>query len=79
MALLFRADYLTTWGTFFDDLLTLITVSQGSNVLLIDMYLRIMTSIDQEVVSLEVVRTREEFARNSLIVCSVIDPLRFLS
>jgi exportin-T len=36
-------------------------------VLVVDIYLRIMNSIDQEVVSLEVTRTKEQFYHNSLI------------
>lgn len=67
VALLFRADYLTTWTGFFDDLLNLINVCGGQNTLLVDMYLRIMSSIDQEVVSLEVARPKDEFVRNSQI------------
>jgi hypothetical protein len=66
--LIFKADYLTTWDSFFDDLI-LIVNTRNDNILFIDMYLRIMNSIDQEVVAMDIVRSKEETARNSIIVC----------
>eukprot|EP01126_Amoeba_proteus_P054255 TRINITY_DN6667_c0_g2_i2.p1 TRINITY_DN6667_c0_g2~~TRINITY_DN6667_c0_g2_i2.p1 ORF type:complete len:166 (+),score=22.92 TRINITY_DN6667_c0_g2_i2:299-796(+) len=64
-SLLFKLDFLTTWPTFIDDLLR--AIESNSNLQIVDMFLRILNSIDQEVVSVEVVRTNEEVVHNQAI------------
>ncbi|KAF9114533.1 pre-tRNA nuclear export protein [Mortierella sp. AM989] len=55
MALLFRQTYLKTWTTFFTDMLALIAPlpqsSGKSNMKMVDLFLRILMSIDEEVVN----------------------------
>lgn len=69
-ALLFKLDFLTTWPTFIDDLLVAVcSPDTGNHVAIVDMFLRILHSIDEEVVSFDVVRDREEQKHNQDIVC----------
>ncbi|KAI7823777.1 armadillo-type protein [Gamsiella multidivaricata] len=55
VALLFRQTYLKSWTTFFSDMLALITPlpqsSGKSNMKMVDLFLRILMSIDEEVVN----------------------------
>ncbi|KAF8949598.1 pre-tRNA nuclear export protein, partial [Entomortierella lignicola] len=55
VALLFRQTYLKSWTTFFSDLLALIAPlpqsSGKSNMKMVDLFLRILMSIDEEVVN----------------------------
>ncbi|KAF9345126.1 pre-tRNA nuclear export protein [Mortierella sp. AD094] len=55
VALLFRQTYLKSWNTFFTDLLALIAPlpqsSGKSNMKMVDLFLRILMSIDEEVVN----------------------------
>ncbi|KAF9997461.1 hypothetical protein BGZ80_007006, partial [Entomortierella chlamydospora] len=55
VALLFRQTYLKSWDTFFTDLLALIAPlpqsSGKSNMKMVDLFLRILMSIDEEVVN----------------------------
>lgn len=55
MALLFRQTYLKSWTTFFSEMLTFITPlpqsSGTSNMKMVDLFLRILMSIDEEVVN----------------------------
>ncbi|XP_043943980.1 exportin-T [Protopterus annectens] len=62
-ALLFVAEYLTKWLSFFFDILSIVCLNpQG-----VDLYLRILMAIDAEVVDREIVHTPEECRRNTLI------------
>eukprot|EP01127_Copromyxa_protea_P013884 TRINITY_DN3781_c2_g1_i1.p1 TRINITY_DN3781_c2_g1~~TRINITY_DN3781_c2_g1_i1.p1 ORF type:complete len:482 (+),score=100.92 TRINITY_DN3781_c2_g1_i1:33-1478(+) len=66
-ALLFKLDFLTTWPTFIDDLLVAVCsadTNKDQHMAIVDMFLRILHSIDEEVVSLEVVRDRDEQKHN---------------
>lgn len=69
-ALLFKLDFLTTWPTFIDDLLLAVCAPDPSSnhLAIVDMFLRILHSIDEEVVSFDVVRDREEQKHNQDIV-----------
>jgi exportin-T len=71
-ALLFKLDFLTTWPTFIDDLLVAVCNPDPNNnhVAIVDMFLRILHSVDEEVVSLEVTRDKEEQKHNQDIVSS---------
>ncbi|KAF9966276.1 pre-tRNA nuclear export protein [Mortierella alpina] len=55
VALLFRQTYLKSWPTFFTDMLSLIAAlpqsSGKSNMKMVDLFLRILMSIDEEVVN----------------------------
>ncbi|KAF9428077.1 pre-tRNA nuclear export protein [Podila epigama] len=55
VALLFRQMYLKSWTTFFTDMLTLIAPIPGSadksNMRMVDIFIRILRSIDEEVVN----------------------------
>ncbi|KAG0292802.1 pre-tRNA nuclear export protein, partial [Dissophora globulifera] len=55
VALLFRQTYLKTWTTFFSEMLALIAPlpqsSGKSNMKMVDLFLRILMSIDEEVVN----------------------------
>ncbi|KAF9580942.1 hypothetical protein BGW38_002219, partial [Lunasporangiospora selenospora] len=55
VALLFRQTYLKTWTTFFSDMLALIAPlpqsTGNSNMKMVDLFLRILMSIDEEVVN----------------------------
>ncbi|KAI1313816.1 pre-tRNA nuclear export protein [Mortierella claussenii] len=55
VALLFRQTYLKSWTTFFSDMLALIAPlpqsSGSSNMKMVDLFLRILMSIDEEVVN----------------------------
>ncbi|KAF9898864.1 pre-tRNA nuclear export protein, partial [Lobosporangium transversale] len=55
VALLFRQTYLKSWNTFFSDMLALIAPlpqsSGKSNMKMVDLFLRILMSIDEEVVN----------------------------
>ncbi|OAQ25069.1 Xpo1-domain-containing protein [Linnemannia elongata AG-77] len=61
VALLFRQTYMKSWTTFFSDMLSLITPlpqSTGkSNMKMVDLFLRILMSIDEEVVNTLISRT----------------------
>jgi exportin-T len=62
---LVRRQYPNEWPSFFRDLLQL--VSTGS-VAMLDLYLRICVSLDQEVVCRYIHRTQEDLNLNTMIV-----------
>lgn len=62
-ALVFVCDYPKRWPNFFTDLLQ--TLSLGPNA--IDLYLRVLLAIDSEVVDREILHSKEEADRNTLI------------
>lgn len=66
---LFKNQYPENWPTFFDDLFGLVDVSMNtprSNVI-IDFFLRICSTIDEEVVSLLINRSDNELQKNTFI------------
>ncbi len=62
-ALVFVCDYPKRWPNFFTDLLQ--TLSLGPRA--IDLYLRVLLAIDSEVVDREILHSKEEADRNTLI------------
>lgn len=62
-ALVFVSDYPKRWPNFFTDLLQ--TLSLGPRA--IDLYLRVLLAIDSEVVDREILHSKEEADRNTLI------------
>lgn len=61
--LLFVQEYPQSWLTFFHEILS--TLDRG--VIAVDIYLRILVSIDEEVVARHIPHTQEEFHRNTAI------------
>jgi exportin-T len=59
----FVCDYPKRWPNFFTDLLQ--TLSLGPHA--IDLYLRVLLAIDSEVVDREILHSKEEADRNTLI------------
>uniref|UniRef100_W5NIE0 Exportin-T n=1 Tax=Lepisosteus oculatus TaxID=7918 RepID=W5NIE0_LEPOC len=62
-ALMFVTEYLTKWPKFFFDILTVV----GLNPRGLDLYLRMLMAIDEEVVDRDIAHTPEETRRNTLI------------
>lgn len=62
-ALIFVRDYPKRWPNFFTDLLQ--TLPLGSQA--VDLYIRVLLAIDSEVVDREIVHSKEEADRNTLI------------
>lgn len=62
-ALVFVCDYPKRWPNFFTDLLQ--TLALGPRA--IDLYLRVLLAIDSEVVDREILHSKEEADRNTLI------------
>ncbi|XP_053572815.1 exportin-T isoform X2 [Bombina bombina] len=62
-ALVFVTEYLTTWPKFFYDILSIV----GLNPRGVDLYLRILMAIDEEVVDRDIIHTSEEARRNTLL------------
>ncbi|CAG8540097.1 13108_t:CDS:10 [Ambispora gerdemannii] len=71
LTLLFVQIYTTSWREFFDELLGLLRSTNSGvgqiNVRTVDIFLRILLSIDEEVASLVVPRGKEENNRNTEI------------
>ncbi|CAG8633550.1 24667_t:CDS:10 [Dentiscutata erythropus] len=71
LTLLFVQIYLSLWPNFFDEFLALLQINaiNGSktNVRTIDIFLRILLSIDEEVANLSVPREKEDAQRNTAI------------
>eukprot|EP01116_Phalansterium_solitarium_P022835 TRINITY_DN7699_c0_g1_i3.p1 TRINITY_DN7699_c0_g1~~TRINITY_DN7699_c0_g1_i3.p1 ORF type:complete len:352 (+),score=158.80 TRINITY_DN7699_c0_g1_i3:157-1212(+) len=63
LVLLFKQEFPEKWPSFFTDLFSCLSFGLP----LIDMFLRILKTIDEEVVSREVTRSQTDNARNSLI------------
>ncbi|ELR25264.1 Exportin 1like protein [Acanthamoeba castellanii str. Neff] len=63
LVLFFKQDYLAQWPTFFSELFGLLQLGP----VVIDMFLRIIKTIDEEVVSVEVQRSAEEHTHNIAI------------
>ncbi len=61
LTLLFVAEYPSGWPTFFEELLQLLP----RHVMHVDMFLRVLDTIDEQVVSTEFPRTPAEIHRNS--------------
>lgn len=82
MVLLFKVEYPDVWPNFFAELFDALQLNRINhngtelNESLVSMFLIIMDTIDQEVVSLEVDRSPAERAHNQLIVRPF--PLRLL-
>lgn len=74
VALLFRQMYLKSWTTFFSEMLAMIAPLPGSvgksNIKMVDMFIRILKAIDEEVVNPLSHRftTKEQNALNIAIV-----------
>lgn len=62
-ALVFVRDYPKKWPNFFTDLLQ--TLSLGPTA--VDLYIRVLLAIDSEVVDREIVHSKAEADRNTLI------------
>jgi exportin-T len=60
---LVKLEYPERWPSFFQELLLLL--NQGERV--IDLFLRVLDTIDEEIVSRNIQRTKEELARNTII------------
>jgi hypothetical protein len=75
LVLLFKVEYPDVWPNFFAELFDALQLNRINhngtelNESLVSMFLIIMDTIDQEVVSLEVERSPAEHAHNQLIVC----------
>eukprot|EP01132_Coremiostelium_polycephalum_P004280 gene4280-5354_t len=63
VVLLFKQEYPESWPTFFNEFLSLLQLGPSA----IDIFLRILKAIDEEVVSFDVHRTPAELAHNTLI------------
>jgi exportin-T len=61
LTLLFVAEYPAGWSTFFEELLQLLP----RHPMHVDMFLRVLDTIDEQVVSTEFPRTQPEIVRNS--------------
>ena len=74
MTTVFLQLYPSVWGDFFDELIALLRTNVQSgfklNTRALDFFLRVMTSIDEEVADLVVPRGKVEAVRNTLIVSS---------
>ncbi len=64
LVLLFAREFLTTWPTFFDDLIALL--DQGPP--LVDMFLRVTLTIDEELIARTMARTEAETAQSTALV-----------
>lgn len=65
LALLLKSDYPETWTDAFDQLQSLLVVREGAAH--VDLYLRVLCALDEEVVTFHVDRSRGETEHNSLI------------
>ncbi|CAM9893401.1 unnamed protein product, partial [Phaeothamnion confervicola] len=63
LALLVKADYPRVWGSAFPDLITLLQRGPAY----IDLFLRFLCAVDEEIVAFHVDRTREEVDANTII------------
>jgi exportin-T len=64
VALTFVIDYPQKWPAFFSDLLQCAGTGVQTSV---ELYLRVLLAIDEEVVDRQIIHTREESARNAVI------------
>jgi len=66
---IFKIQYPENWPTFFDDLIALVEQSMSTprSDLIIDFFLRICATIDEEVVSLLINRSNNELQKNTFI------------
>ncbi|XP_056000713.1 exportin-T-like isoform X2 [Ostrea edulis] len=62
-SLAFAVDYPHRWPSFFTDLIGILSPSAKA----VDIYLRVLQSIDSEVVDRDIVHTEEEIQRNTVI------------
>ncbi|TPX64921.1 hypothetical protein SpCBS45565_g05557 [Spizellomyces sp. 'palustris'] len=69
VVLMFAAQYPGEWPSFFDDLLSLLSSTSGTqrNSIMIDTFLRVSLAIDDEVANLMISRDAKETARNTQI------------
>eukprot|EP01117_Protostelium_nocturnum_P002827 TRINITY_DN13746_c0_g1_i1.p1 TRINITY_DN13746_c0_g1~~TRINITY_DN13746_c0_g1_i1.p1 ORF type:complete len:965 (-),score=282.39 TRINITY_DN13746_c0_g1_i1:38-2932(-) len=63
VALLFKVEYPQSWPTFFSDITSSLSLSTSS----VDMFLRVMNNIDDEIINQEMLRNTEEVARSAEI------------
>lgn len=68
LALLIKTDYPEIWSNAFEELQSLLAGGGSAHV---DLYLRVLCAIDDEVVTFHVDRTRAEADHNSLIKVGV--------
>lgn len=66
LALLIKIDYPEVWTDAFDHMEGLVR-STGGEAAYVDLYLRVLGALDEEVVTFHIDRTREEADHNSLI------------
>jgi exportin-T len=66
---IFKIQYPENWPTFFDDLISLVDQSMNTprSDIIVDFFLRICSTIDEEVVSLLINRTDNELQKNTFI------------
>lgn len=69
LALLLKSDYPETWTDAFEQLQSLLVVREGAAH--VDLYLRVLCALDEEVVTFHVDRSRGETEHNSLIKVGV--------
>lgn len=69
LALLIKSDYPEVWTDAFDQLRSLLMLrgNTGGGAAHVDLYLRVLSALDEEVVSFHVDRSKEEAEHNSLI------------
>ena len=74
LTLLFVQMYPSDWHNFFDQFLELLQTNtangSNTNIRAIDIFLRILISIDEEVANIEIPRGKEQAHRNTAIVCN---------
>ncbi|PRP73955.1 exportin-T [Planoprotostelium fungivorum] len=63
VALLFKMEYPHNWPSFFSDILSLLSVGTSS----VDIFLRIMSNIDDEIINQDMLRNTQEVARSTEI------------
>jgi exportin-T len=69
VVLLMVQQFPREWPTFFDEILLWAQSTGNESTELVDLFLRICLSIDEEVVCLYISRSDEETLRNTNIVC----------
>ncbi|KAI9362521.1 armadillo-type protein [Zopfochytrium polystomum] len=69
LVLLFRLQYQNSWQSFFDDLLALLSSSVGGprSDLIVNLFLRICISIDEEVVAIDAIRSEDDLVLNTAL------------
>lgn len=73
IACLFRKSYLTIWPQFFEDFISLIQpcladLSVDANTYQCDLFLSLLKSIDEEIVNITLVKSKQDLNLNTKIV-----------